>query len=176
MPTYTTDHRGQIRILSGDGATTADKLQFARDSSGTGAFVELVNATDAQTIAAKTLTSPTIASQLDTSGTSPTLAALAAAGSTAAITGQVGNDTSGTFTLTPGGAGIAAGEIITITFAAARPDTNFSVFLTPHSAAARTLPTHIGPSNRATTSVGLTTSTALTSGSAYIWGYLILGH
>ena len=54
------EHRGMLRILSGDGATTRDKLYLGRDSSGTKAWVEIVNDTDTQTLSNKTLTSPTI--------------------------------------------------------------------------------------------------------------------
>jgi hypothetical protein len=42
-------HRGQVRMLTGDGSTTRDKLYFGRDRAGTGEWVELLAAPDATT-------------------------------------------------------------------------------------------------------------------------------
>jgi hypothetical protein len=36
-------HRGQVRVLTGDDATTADKLYFGRDNAGTGEWTELTD-------------------------------------------------------------------------------------------------------------------------------------
>lgn len=42
LPTFLEPYdRGQLRVLSGDGATTADKLYFGRDNAGTGAWDEV---------------------------------------------------------------------------------------------------------------------------------------
>ena len=41
LPTALREHRGQIRIESGDGATTADTLHFGRDNAGTMEWVDL---------------------------------------------------------------------------------------------------------------------------------------
>jgi hypothetical protein len=181
MPTYTTDHRGQIRILSGDGATTADKLQFARDSSGTGAFVELANLTDAQTLVGKTLTAPTLNDAIlglsvETSGTAPAFAALANAGSTATVANSVGNDTAGKIELTPGGAGIAAGAVVTVTFNQARPDTNYIVLLQAANPGAAALVVPLPrPASLSTTAWTLTReTTALVSGTTYQWNYWVV--
>lgn len=165
FPTAGEEHRGDLRVLSGDGSTTTDRLYFGRNRAGTNEFIELVPADF-----------PTFNKQIDTSGTAPTVTALAAAGSTAAVTGIAGNGICGTFTLTPGGAGITTGAVVTITFATARPDTSYAVFLTPMSSAARTLGLVIGGTNRTTTAVDLATQTALTSGSAYSWAYFISGY
>jgi hypothetical protein len=118
---------------------------------------------------------PTLNKQLRTSGTAPTLSVQAAAGATAAISNQAGNGIAGFFRLTPNGAGIAAGTVLRFTFATARPDTNFTLILTPHSNAARTLGGVIGPTNRTTTTIDIDTRTALTAGSAYDFGYVIVG-
>ena len=165
FPTAGEEHRGDLRVLSGDGSTTTDGLFFGRNRAGTLEFTQLVTADF-----------PTINKQIDTSGTAPTITALAAAGSTAAVTGIAGNGICGVFTLTPGGAGITTGGVVQITFAVARPDTSYALFLTPLSSAARTLGGVIGPTNRTTTTVDLATQTALTSGSAYTWGWFIVGY
>jgi hypothetical protein len=105
-------------------------------------------------------------------GAVPGVAALAAAGTTASVS-IVGTDTQGQITLTPGGAGIAAGAIITVTFAVERSSASYNVHPSYNSNAARSLPTGIGPVSRSTTSFDIDTRTALTSGSQYILGYLV---
>ena len=164
LPTIQEANRGDLRVLTGDGSTTTDGLYFGRNRAGTNEFTQLVPADF-----------PTINTQLRTSGTAPTLAVQTAAGATAAISNQAGNGISGFFRLTPNGAGIAAGTVLRFTFANARPDTNYTLILTPHSNAARTLGGVIGPTNRTTTTVDIDTRTALTAGSAYDFGYLIVG-
>jgi hypothetical protein len=165
LPTARDEHRGDLRVLSGDGSTTTDGLYFGRNRAGTLEFTELVAADF-----------PTLGKQLDTTGTAPTIAALTAAGDTAAVTGVAGNGICGVFTLTPGGAGIAAGSVVRFTFAAARPDALYTVILTPMSSAARALGGVVGPTSRSTTTVEIDTRTALTSGSTYSWGFFIAGY
>jgi len=105
-------------------------------------------------------------------GTTPTIAALAAAGNTATAS-VAGNDTCGVITVTPSGTGITTGDIFDLTFAATRPSTSYTLVLTPSSSAARTLGLVVGRSSRATTKVTVATATALTSGSTYTWDYRI---
>jgi hypothetical protein len=105
-------------------------------------------------------------------GTAPTIAALTAAGSTATAS-VVGNDTCGVITVSPSGAGITTGNIFTLTFAATRPSTSYTLLLTPSSSDARTLGMTLGRASRATTSVTVATATALTSGNTYTWDYRI---
>jgi len=119
---------------------------------------------------------PLLRGQLDTTGSTPTITALSAAGSTAAIASVAGNDICGFFQLTPGGAGIGIGSIVTIDFAVDRPDTSYTVVLVPHSDAARIVGGVVGPTNRSIGSVDIATRTALTSGSAYQWAFLIVGY
>lgn len=104
----------------------------------------------------------------------PSVTAQAGAGSTAVVSVD-GNDTTGVITITPGGAGIAAGNLVILTFATARPNTSYTVVTTPSSTAARALTTPLARSARNTGSVTLANATALTSGSTYTWDYLILG-
>lgn len=106
----------------------------------------------------------------------PTATPLAAAGATAAASIQSsGNDTHGTIRVQPSGAGIAAGDIVDMNFAVARPNTSYTLLLTPASSAARALGMVVGRSGRTTAKVTIATATALTSGSTYDWDYLILG-
>jgi len=102
----------------------------------------------------------------------PTIAKSAAAGSTATIS-ITGNDEEGIIVLVPGGTGIATGELAVITFALARPSTNYAVDLQEFSAAARTAGSTVGPTTRSVASWRLTTGTALSSGSTYQWFYRI---
>ena len=102
----------------------------------------------------------------------PTIAALTAAGSTATAS-VAGDDTNGSITVNPAGAGIATGSIVDLTFAVAKPSTSYSLHLTPASGAARTLGLVVGRSARATTKVTISTAVALTSGSSYVWDYSI---
>jgi hypothetical protein len=111
-------------------------------------------------------------SEMGAYGAVPGVTALTAAGTTAVIS-IVGNDTQGQISLTPGGVGIAAGSIITVTFAVERASANFNVHPSHNSNAARSLTSGWGPTNRSTTGFDIDTRTALTSGSAYILGYLV---
>jgi hypothetical protein len=101
----------------------------------------------------------------------PTITALTAAGTTAAASLVEGNDRNGLVQLTPGGAGIAAGSQLRISFANARADSSFSVHyqrtdLTAGSVDAR-------PTGRSTAKVDLWTLAALTSGQTYNFYYVI---
>jgi hypothetical protein len=106
-------------------------------------------------------------------GAVPGITALAAAGTTASVS-IAGTDTSGQINLTPGGASIAAGAIVTVTFAVERATSEYDVFVSLVSNAARSLPTGIGPVSRGTTSFNLDTRTTLTSGSVYQFSYLVV--
>lgn len=109
-------------------------------------------------------------------GSAPTVAKTAAAGSTATTAGQTGgNDHDGVIELIPGGTGITSGAVLTVTFAHARADTNYTVLLTPLTSAARTAGWAVGPTNRTTASWQLTSDSALTSGSTYRWSYAVRG-
>lgn len=133
-----------------------------------------VDKTTAQTLTNKTATTITLNTHLQTSGSQPTLAALAAAGTTAVAASPVtGNDITGFISVVPGGTGIAAGSILTFTFSSAQSTLNYSVIFTPASIAARNLATLVGATGRLTTAFDVATSTALTTGSTYSWYYWI---
>lgn len=169
FPTAGEEHRGDLRVLSGDGSTTTDKLYFGRNRAGTLEFTQLVPADF------PTLNDAILNNAVETSGTAPTIAATANAGSTASVS-IAGNDTCGRITLTPGGVGIAAGNQLTVTFAAARPDTNYEVFLQPFNDGAAGLSAPVArPASLSTTTWALNrATTALTSGTTYIWSYLVI--
>lgn len=100
----------------------------------------------------------------------PTIAVTAAAGSTATAT-ITGHDEAGLIQLIPGGTGIATGEQLIISFALARPSSNYVIILQAVSSAARTIGTAVGPATRATGSWRIRTDSVLTSGSTYQWFY-----
>jgi hypothetical protein len=102
----------------------------------------------------------------------PTIAAQAAAGSTATAT-ITGNDEEGIIVLTPGGTGITTGVQAIVTFGLARSGGNYTVHLQPFSAAARTAGATVGPTSRAAASWQITTGSALSSGSQYQWLYRV---
>lgn len=104
----------------------------------------------------------------------PTVTALAGAGTTATVSVS-GNDTFGTVTIVPGGTGIAAGSVVELNFAVARPTTDYRVLVTESSASAGALTTPFRRAARATDKVTFGNTTALTSGSTYTFDYLILG-
>lgn len=105
-------------------------------------------------------------------GAVPTVTKLTAAGTTTTVA-ITGTDTSGEITIVPGGTGIAAGSIVTVTFAVERATNSYNVHPSLNSQAARSLATNIGPTGRTTTGFDIDTRTALTSGSTYIFGFLI---
>lgn len=102
----------------------------------------------------------------------PTFTVQAAAGATASAASSTGNDSSGFIQLVPGGAGLATGIQLRMSFAVARPSTSFRVHLQAASSAARARP-DVGPTGRATDKWDLTTDTILTGGSTYQWFYNI---
>lgn len=99
-----------------------------------------------------------------------TIAAGAAAGNTATVA-LTGDDYDGTIEVVPGGAGIAAGVICTVTFGVQRPTTEYTWIMSPASAAARTLGMVVGRSTRNQGSVVISTAVALTAGQTYQWDY-----
>lgn len=107
-------------------------------------------------------------------GLPPTVVAAAAAGDTATITELTGSDLAFFFRVTPGGAGIATGSFLSVTFAQPRVSANFLVFVTPHSSAARAHTGKVGPTARSGTGFQLATGAALTSGQAYQFGVLVV--
>lgn len=98
----------------------------------------------------------------------PTIAADAAAGTTASVAIS-GRDDAMQIQVIPGGTGIATGSVLTVTFAAAMATSSYVVEVTPNSSAARTLGGVVGPTARNTAGFDLATNTALTSGSTYQW-------
>lgn len=115
----------------------------------------------------------TLGGHLRASGDAPTYTLLVPAGDTATAA-VVGNDIAGQIEVVPGGTGIATGSFITVTFDAAYPGSSYTVLITPDSSAARSLTTGIGPTGRTANGFNLDTRTALTSGSTYQWGYLVI--
>lgn len=102
----------------------------------------------------------------------PTIAAQAAAGTTATVT-ITGNDEEGIIVLVPGGTGITTGVQAIVTFGLPRPSANYTVHLQPFSSAARTAGATVGPTSRSASGWSLTTGTALSSGSTYQYLYRV---
>lgn len=125
------------------------------------------------TLANKTLTSPTLSGHVRATGAAATITANANAGATASLTGSSGNDRLGEIVLVPGGAGLAAGVQVTVTFAAAMTDATFIVHLSPHSSAARAANAVVGTTGRSTTKFDIIADSALTGGSTYTWFYTV---
>jgi hypothetical protein len=106
-------------------------------------------------------------------GPSAEFAALTNAGTTAAVSASWGNDTAGIIELVPGGAGIAAGSLVQVTFAVDHNDAMYIVQITPLSTAAVTLG-GVSPTSRSATGWNLRTAGAPTSGSTYQWQYFVV--
>jgi hypothetical protein len=105
-------------------------------------------------------------------GAVPTVTKLTAAGTTGTVT-ITGNDTQGEINIVPGGTGIAAGSLLTLTFAVERPSAKYNVHISMNSQSARSLASGIGPTSRATTGFDIDCRAVLTSGTTYTWGYSI---
>jgi hypothetical protein len=99
----------------------------------------------------------------------------AGAGVGASSASSAGDDDAGFIQLVPAGVP-AAGIFLTVTFATARADTNYNVFFTARSNAARSLTTEIGQTTTLTTGFSIDSRTALTAASTYQWGYWIVGY
>lgn len=95
----------------------------------------------------------------------PTAVAQTNAGTTATASITEGNDRNGVVRVTPGGAGIASGTQVQITFAVARADASYTVHVNRTDVGAGTF--DFRPTGRTTTRWNLWVATALTSGTAY---------
>jgi len=117
-----------------------------------------------------------------TGGTQPTVVSQSANGSTgtATITSE-GTDVCGTINITPGGTGITTGALAIITFANAYGSAPKTIHLQPANAAtqalvANTTQVAVYPANTTTTTWQINSgSSALTTGTAYAWTYLVIG-
>lgn len=111
-----------------------------------------------------------------TQTTAPTIAPNAGDGSTGtASVGTGSTDVAGSITITPSGTGIVAGSQATLTFNKAYTNGTF-VILTPantNAAAAEALLGVYVTSN--TTTFDLNVNIALTTGTAYVWNYQVIG-
>lgn len=173
-----------------DNADATKQVQFdlANISAGTTRVlilpnvtaVEIVATTAVQTLSNKTMTAPVLndailGNAVETTGSTPGVAASANAGTTASVS-ITGNDTCGLISLTPGGAGIGGGNQLTVTFAAARPDTNYVVMLQAADDGAAGLSSPlVRPASLSTTAWSLNrASVALVSGTVYSWLYWVV--
>lgn len=95
----------------------------------------------------------------------PTAVAQTNAGTTATASITEGNDRNGVVRVTPGGAGIASGTQVQITFAVAHADAQYTVHLTRTDVGAGTF--DFRATGRTTTRWNLWAATALTSGTPY---------
>lgn len=149
--------------IAGGGALVLGKLQRAAPT---------LYQTDAALAVGGDLT---LTRHLLTSTTVPSVAADAAAGTTATAAIS-GTDVAMQVQIVPGGTGIATGAIFTVTFGANMPSSNYDVFVAPNSSAARTLGIVLGVTSRGAGGFDVSTSVALTSGSTYQWGLHVVGY
>lgn len=109
---------------------------------------------------------------VETSGTTPTGTRLPNSGTTSTIV-ITGNDTCGTFNLTPSGTGIAAGTQFTFGFATARNDISYAVFIANSSSSAWDLgSTRI--TGRTTTGFDFSVQNMPVASTSYIYFYWIV--
>lgn len=101
----------------------------------------------------------------------PTFTKLAQAGSTGSTAGSVGSDTIGMIQVVPGGTGITSGGQVSVTFAAARPNNTYGIWLQPLTSAARAAGSNVGVTSRASAGWTLTSDVPLTGGATYSWFY-----
>ena len=160
---------GGLISLRRVGATTADSQKYP-------SLARLRLVVDDEVLVAQINGAPVVVDRINRSAAAtPSLTLGAAAGSTAPglITGS---DRSGVLQITPGGTGITTGSLATITFARTLGAANIAFVMTPASSAARTLGMVLGTSTKTTTTILISTSVALTSGSNYQWNYIMEEH
>lgn len=85
-----------------------------------------------------------------------------------------GSDQAGTVTLTAGTTSLTTGTATTITFATARPNTNYSVWLAPAGTAAGTNAVQFRRGTTGTTTWTISFAVAPTSGAVYVYDYGII--
>lgn len=165
-----------------DNADATKQVQFdlANISAGTTRVlilpnvtaVEIVATTAAQTLTNKTLTAPTLndailGNTVETTGSAPALTVAGTMGDAASGTIN-GNDTVFEVAITANGAGLAAGTYFTVTFAAARPDTNYDVWIQENSAGTLTLG-RVRFTNRTTSGFDVAGTGVPVAATAYTW-------
>lgn len=174
--TATTAGVEQIARVAGPVPQVGDRVLFAVIAGETIVFGKIAANNDAAFGAISAAGDLTAGKHVIAGGSAPAFSAGGAAGSTASVAGSEGTDACGMVQVVPGGTGIAAGTILTITFALAMPSAKFACVLTPASNAARSLGGVVGPTGRTTAKVDLDTRTALTSGQTYQWVYWIASY
>jgi hypothetical protein len=155
-----------------EASSAVNYLRVANSATGNPVAVE-AQGTDANVSIAlrpKGTGAVALGSRVETSGTTPSIVKGANAGSTAAVT-IAGNDTCGQFSVTPAGSAIAAGHLATITFVAARPDSNYAVQITPISSDALLVPLRV--TNRTTTTFDVSTAAVPTT-AIHSYFYLVV--
>lgn len=158
LPTWQDSHFGQVRY-----DPSSSHLAFGTSTAWD--YILLDSDVD-------DLTDLVLNNTLESSGTNPTVARGAGAGATATATVNFGNDVSGEVEITCTGGGYAAGQQIVVTFAAARPDTSYSVQLTAGSAAAA--PLGIYYTARSTTTFAIATTVAPALNDVLRFSYLVI--
>jgi hypothetical protein len=116
----------------------------------------------------------TIAGHLGASGSAPTITVGAGAGSTGAVSTLFANDTRGVFTVTPGGAGIAAGVLATISWIRTRDDANYVVIVSAGDADAAGLGLWVNQSGQSTTACTVRCTATPVSGTGYTIEYFCI--
>lgn len=106
--------------------------------------------------------------------TTPTLTLAAGAGSTAAFSNQAGGNYNYTFTLTPGGTGIAAGLLFAVAFGSGGlSNASYQVIINNRNNAAAGFAYYV--QNLTSTGFNFGVKTALTTGVPYNLGFMVVG-
>ncbi|HSX43056.1 MAG TPA: hypothetical protein VLF59_03125 [Candidatus Saccharimonadales bacterium] len=154
---------GEATFTNKANSSTAFQIQNA-DGSATILSVD----TSAKTVHVSNLA---ISGHITTSGTTPAIAAGAAACTTPTVT-VTGNDTSGTISVVTGTGCGTNGTLATLTFGTAFAGAP-RVLLTPGNAAALSLGSYVNNGTASGTSVSIGTNTTPTGSTTYIWNYWI---
>ena len=161
------------RAFAGPRFVDSAAIEASPTFTGTATFDDI--AADDVSLDALTLTGQTHHSL----AAPPAIVAGAAAGSTGAVSSVQGGHEWATFILTPGGTGIAAGTLATVTFPTARPNDDYHVSLDAldedAAVAVRDVGIYASQTGFSTTGFSILVLGALSSGTTYRLGYLVKG-
>lgn len=162
LPAASALNRGEVTVYRG----TPDLLKVSRLAAD-GATYEWADMLGGS--------NPSFSGRLDTAGTAPTPAVGAALGTGGSVAvAVVGNDIAGSVTATAGAAGMAAGVLLTLTFAAARPGVAYVVLIQDQGLTAQGIGSYQG--GRTSGSFDVRCTGVPAAGVSYQFGYIVIGY